>query len=102
MEGVEVVFHLAALASVQRSVEAPADSHRICATGTLQVLDAAGKPMRAGTSGRSGPNFDGITMQQNLTMNFAKGAGAPAKLIVTGPRPLIVEVPFVMENVPLP
>src|SRR5262245_35417002 len=32
-EGAEVVFHLAALASVQRSVEAPADSHRACATG---------------------------------------------------------------------
>jgi UDP-glucose 4-epimerase len=41
MQGVSVVFHLAALASVQRSVEAPADSHRICATGTLHVLDAA-------------------------------------------------------------
>jgi UDP-glucose 4-epimerase len=41
MEGVGLVFHLAALASVQRSVEAPADSHRICATGTLHVLDAA-------------------------------------------------------------
>ncbi|MFO0925754.1 MAG: SDR family oxidoreductase [Gemmataceae bacterium] len=41
MDGVQVVFHLAALASVQRSVEAPADSHRICATGTLHVLDAA-------------------------------------------------------------
>jgi UDP-glucose 4-epimerase len=39
--GAEVVFHLAALASVQRSVEAPADSHRACATGTLTVLDAA-------------------------------------------------------------
>jgi UDP-glucose 4-epimerase len=41
MEGVGLVFHLAALASVQRSVEAPADSHRICATGTLHALDAA-------------------------------------------------------------
>jgi UDP-glucose 4-epimerase len=41
MKEVEVVFHLAALASVQRSVEAPLDTHRVCATGTLQVLDAA-------------------------------------------------------------
>ncbi|MBY0232947.1 MAG: NAD-dependent epimerase/dehydratase family protein [Gemmataceae bacterium] len=41
MKGVGQVFHLAALASVQRSVEAPADSHRVCATGTLHVLDAA-------------------------------------------------------------
>jgi UDP-glucose 4-epimerase len=41
MQGVGMVFHLAALASVQRSVEAPADSHRVCATGTLHVLDSA-------------------------------------------------------------
>lgn len=40
-EGCELVFHLAALASVQKSVEAPAESHRVCATGTLHVLDAA-------------------------------------------------------------
>jgi UDP-glucose 4-epimerase len=39
--GVEVVFHLAALASVQKSVEAPDATHRVCATGTLNVLDAA-------------------------------------------------------------
>ena len=41
MQGVGVVFHLAALASVQRSVEAPADTHSVCAGGTLNVLDAA-------------------------------------------------------------
>jgi UDP-glucose 4-epimerase len=39
--GVRVVFHLGALASVARSVEAPAVSHLACATGTLHVLDAA-------------------------------------------------------------
>lgn len=41
VKGVDVVFHLAALASVQASVENPAATHRICATGTLHVLDAA-------------------------------------------------------------
>jgi UDP-glucose 4-epimerase len=41
VEGVSVVFHLAALASVQISVEAPAETHRVCDTGTLTVLDAA-------------------------------------------------------------
>ncbi len=41
VRGVGVVFHLAALASVQRSVEAPGDTHRVCASGTLHVLDAA-------------------------------------------------------------
>ncbi len=40
-QGADVIFHLAALASVQRSVEAPADTHRVCASGTLHVLDAA-------------------------------------------------------------
>jgi UDP-glucose 4-epimerase len=41
MDGASVVFHLAALASVQRSIEKPGDTHRVCATGTLHVLDAA-------------------------------------------------------------
>ncbi|MHB1424699.1 MAG: SDR family oxidoreductase [Gemmataceae bacterium] len=40
-QGVDVIYHLAALASVQRSIETPDDTHRVCATGTLQVLDAA-------------------------------------------------------------
>jgi UDP-glucose 4-epimerase len=39
--GVNVVYHLGALASVQRSVENPAATHETCATGTLNVLDAA-------------------------------------------------------------
>ena len=39
--GVQTVFHLAALASVQHSVEKPAETHDICATGTLHVLNAA-------------------------------------------------------------
>ncbi|MBA4187243.1 MAG: LPS biosynthesis protein WbpP [Planctomycetaceae bacterium] len=41
--GCEVVFHLAALASVAKSVEDPPLSHAICATGTLNVLNAARK-----------------------------------------------------------
>ncbi len=39
--GVEWVFHLAAIASVQRSLENPVATHEVCATGTLQVLEAA-------------------------------------------------------------
>jgi len=41
VDGVDCVFHHAALASVPRSVEAPLESHAACATGTLTVLDAA-------------------------------------------------------------
>ena len=39
--GVPVVYHLGALASVQRSVESPEATHEACATGTLNVLNAA-------------------------------------------------------------
>ncbi len=42
-EGCEAVFHLAALASVAKSVEDPLTSHAVCATGTLNVLNAARK-----------------------------------------------------------
>ncbi len=39
--GCAVVYHLAAVASVTKSVETPTVSHDVCATGTLHVLDAA-------------------------------------------------------------
>src|SRR5262249_35260047 len=41
MHGVGVLYPLGALASVARSVENPAASHAACATGTLNLLDAA-------------------------------------------------------------
>jgi nucleoside-diphosphate-sugar epimerase len=40
-QGVEVVFHEAALASVPRSVADPASTHQHCATATLNLLIAA-------------------------------------------------------------
>lgn len=39
--GAAVVFHLGAIASVQRSIEDPPLIHRVCGTGTLNVLEAA-------------------------------------------------------------
>ena len=41
IEGAELVFHQAALASVPASVDNPVASHEACATGTVVVLDAA-------------------------------------------------------------
>ncbi|HEX4606837.1 MAG TPA: NAD-dependent epimerase/dehydratase family protein [Urbifossiella sp.] len=41
VQGVGAIYHLGALASVARSVETPAVSHAACATGTLNLLDAA-------------------------------------------------------------
>ena len=43
VRGVNVVYHLGALASVARSVENPPVSHAACATGTLLVLDESRK-----------------------------------------------------------
>ena len=41
IRGVGVIYHLGALASVARSVENPSGSHAACATGTVNLLDAA-------------------------------------------------------------
>ncbi|MDT8369416.1 MAG: SDR family oxidoreductase [Longimicrobiales bacterium] len=41
VEGVRTVFHQAAIPSVPRSVADPAATHAACATGTLNILDAA-------------------------------------------------------------
>jgi UDP-glucose 4-epimerase len=41
MRDVKVVYHLGALASVARSVENPVATHSVCATGTLNILNAA-------------------------------------------------------------
>jgi UDP-glucose 4-epimerase len=41
VEGVDSIFHQAALASVPRSVEAPLKTNAACVTGTLTLLDAA-------------------------------------------------------------
>lgn len=43
VEGVEVVFHQAALASVPRSVEDPLATHHACVTGTVNLLNSARK-----------------------------------------------------------
>jgi UDP-glucose 4-epimerase len=41
VEGVDCIFHQAALASVPRSVDAPLDTNASCVTGTVTLLDAA-------------------------------------------------------------
>jgi UDP-glucose 4-epimerase len=41
MEGIDVVFHLAAMVSVPHSIEAPRECHADNGTGTVHVLEAA-------------------------------------------------------------
>jgi UDP-glucose 4-epimerase len=43
VNGVDTIFHQAALASVPRSMERPLDTHAACVTGTLVLLEAARK-----------------------------------------------------------
>jgi UDP-glucose 4-epimerase len=43
VEGVDCIFHEAALASVPRSIEKPLDTHAACVTGTVMLLNAAQK-----------------------------------------------------------
>jgi UDP-glucose 4-epimerase len=43
LKGVKIVFHLAAIASVQASVENPLKTHEVGTTGTLLLLDRAVK-----------------------------------------------------------
>src|SRR5664279_954485 len=38
IEGAEIVFHEAALPSVPRSVDDPAETHRVCVDGTFNLL----------------------------------------------------------------
>jgi UDP-glucose 4-epimerase len=42
-KGKDIIFHLAAIASVQKSVEDPLKAHMVNATGTLSILDGARK-----------------------------------------------------------
>lgn len=41
LDCVEIVFHLAALGSVERSIENPIETHEVNSTGTLNLLQAA-------------------------------------------------------------
>ncbi len=84
MHGVGVVFHLGALASVARSVEAPAVTHAACATGTLNLLDAARKcgvrrVVYAGSSSAYG-GASGTAGQSESLLPVAKSPYAAAKL----------------------
>jgi hypothetical protein len=70
---------------------------------TVQAFDAAGKPfpLKAASS-YTDIGGDGLTHIQMMEYRFGHGIGVPAKLVVVGPKTVLVEVPFAMENVPLP
>jgi len=69
LEGVEIVFHQAALASVPRSVAVPLDTNAACVTGTVNLLDASRKcgvkrVVYAGSSSVYGDRTAGAAKQE--------------------------------------
>ncbi|VTR93750.1 nad-dependent epimerase dehydratase : Uncharacterized protein OS=Planctomyces maris DSM 8797 GN=PM8797T_21943 PE=4 SV=1: Epimerase [Gemmata massiliana] len=84
VQGAGVIYHLGALASVARSVESPAVTHAACATGTLNLLDAARKSgirrvVFAASSSAYGGNSSAAGQTEDLPM-VAKSPYAAAKL----------------------
>lgn len=85
VHGVGVVYHLGALASVARSVENPAATHAACATGTLNLLNAARKcgvrrvVYAASSSAYGGAMGSSLGQSENLPA-VAKSPYAAAKL----------------------
>ncbi len=84
VSGCEVVFHLAALASVAKSIEDPLASHAACATGALTVFDAARRAgarriVYAGSASAYGNASDEAGQDENTPL-MALSPYAAAKL----------------------
>lgn len=81
LDGVEVVFHEAALASVPRSVDAPLDTNASCVTGTVTLLDVARRVgtrriVFAGSSSAYGDQPTPAKSEQLLPMPLSPYAAA--------------------------
>jgi hypothetical protein len=68
----------------------------------VEAFDAAGKPFPLTSSGFTDMSDDGMTSIQTFQLGFRAGHGLPAKIVVVGPKAVTVEVPFALEDVPLP
>jgi len=66
----------------------------------VRGFDAAGKPVRLTNPTNSDNSTDELV--QVMVNQYTCPDGIPAKLVFYGPKPVMVEVPFKMENVPLP
>lgn len=66
----------------------------------IRGFDAAGKPVRLNVLTSSDSSNDEFTI--STITQFTCPEGVPAKIVYLGPKPVMVEVPFRMENVQLP
>lgn len=81
LEGVEIVFHQAALPSVPRSVEDPAETHRACVNGTFNLLlkskeSGVRRVIYAASSSAYGNQKTLPKVETMLPMPFSPYAGA--------------------------
>jgi hypothetical protein len=70
------------------------------AASPFRAFDAAGKPVKVTVGETNTSSTDGTTMTTSTGLTFPDGL--PAKLVLMGPKPVVVEVPFKMENITLP
>jgi hypothetical protein len=68
----------------------------------LETFDANGKAFPISSTSITEINDDGFNTVQTMQLTFNHDAGLPAKIVVVGPKSVIVQVPFALENVPLP
>ena len=68
------------------------------------MLDGAGQPIKGLSATVTGASFDGTTTVQDVKLSFDKpAAGADdLSLVLLGRRAALVEMPFVLRDVPLP
>ncbi|NLF07121.1 MAG: SDR family oxidoreductase [Pirellulaceae bacterium] len=81
VEGVDCVFHEAALASVPASLDNPPASHAACATGTVVLLDAARRSgvrrvVYAASSAAYGDRGEGAKLESDLPAPLSPYAAA--------------------------
>jgi hypothetical protein len=67
---------------------------------TVKGYDAAGKPVRMTVLTNSETSADEFTV--STVTQYSCPDGLPVKVVLHGPKPVLVEVPFKLENVPLP
>src|SRR5262249_26969192 len=67
----------------------------------LTLFDAAGQPYARATGHYDRPAKPGDPLVYTLWYQPRKDQGDPAKLVLSGRRNVLLEVPFVLHNVPL-
>lgn len=69
----------------------------------FKIHDAAGVPLRGLSARVASGSYDGTIMVQDVKLTFDKPLGAdPLSLVLMGKRAAVVEMPFVLKDVPLP